>query len=316
MNTPKGTIKDWSKVVIVGAGNVGSTCAYALMQDHYVNEIVLIDKNEKKAKGIAMDLSHGLLFVEPTKLQFSKKYETCKDADIIIITAGFSQNPGQSRNDLLHENSIIVSNIIKQVDKYASKESIILMVTNPVDVLTYVALKKSKKSAHKVFGTGTVLDTARFRYLLGRMLQVDPANVDAYILGEHGDSEFPLWSHANVAGIPVQKMKGYSKKKAEAIFKHTRDAAYEIIEKGVSSRFAIGLAVRTIVRAILQDSNQVLPVSSYISNYQGQKDVCMSVPCVINRDGIKSQLLVPMKANEKKHFIQSAKIIKTSIKSI
>mgnify|MGYP003971896783 CR=1 FL=1 len=213
------------KVAIIGAGFVGSTAAYALFIDGVAEEIALIDIHKEKAKGEALDLVHGNLFTPYTKVRYGSSYSLCKGADIIVVTAGAHQKPGQTRLDLTKLNAKILKGIIDEIKKY-NKSGIILMVTNPLDVLTYLATKWSKFPKRRVFGTGTTLDTARFRHLLGDYYKINPKSVHAYILGEHGDSEFPVWSSANIAGIRLKDYSKYDKKKLDKLYDKTKNAAY------------------------------------------------------------------------------------------
>ncbi|MBI2134468.1 L-lactate dehydrogenase [Candidatus Woesearchaeota archaeon] len=302
-----------SKVAIVGAGFVGSTAAYSLLIDGAASEIALIDVNREKAEGEAMDLQHGLQFRQNVKIEFGSGYELCKNADIVIICAGAHQKPGETRIDLVKKNSVIFGEMIPKIVKH-NKSCIILVVSNPVDILTYLALRYSKFPKNRVFGSGTLLDTARFRYKLGQYFEVSPNSVHAYILGEHGDSSFPVWTTANIAGINLKYLKKYNKKAMDRIFSETKNAAYEIIAKKGATYYAIGLGVSKIVNTILSNQNGVLALSSYLKNYHGAKDVCLSVPTVINRSGIKEHLVLPLNAHEKKLLRKSASIIKGIIK--
>ncbi|MFH2020335.1 MAG: L-lactate dehydrogenase [archaeon] len=304
-----------NKVAIIGAGFVGSTCAYALFIDGVASEIALIDVNKEKAKGEALDLVHGKLFTSFTKVTYGDSYELCRDADIVVVTAGASQKPGETRLDLTKKNAGILKGIITGITKY-NKDCIILMVANPLDVLTYLALKWSKFPDTRVFGTGTTLDTARFRQLLGEYYGVNPTSVHAYILGEHGDSEFPAWSCANIAGIPLKDFKNYNKKKLEEIFQKTRNAAYEVISTKGSTYYAIGLVVTAIVRDILTDQHKVHPVSCLIKNFYGINDVCLSIPAVIKREGIKERIKIPLTKKEVEMLRRSADAIKKYIRQV
>ena len=306
--------KRTSKVAIIGAGFVGSTAAYALLMDGAASEIALIDINKEKAEGEAMDLQHGMQFKPDAKISFGSDYKLCQDAEIVVICAGAHQKPGEARLDLVKKNSAILKDMIPKITRH-NKDCILLVVANPLDVLTYLALKYSKFSKNKVFGSGTILDTARFRYLLGEYFDVSPDSVHAYIMGEHGDSSFPVWSTANIAGVNLHQFKGYSKKAMNKIAYETKNAAYEVIAKKGATYYAIGLGVARIVRAVLSDKNMVLVLSTYLKNYHGVSDVCLSVPCVVNRNGIKKQIVMPLNPLEKKQLRKSASVIKGIIKS-
>ncbi len=301
--------KRTSKVAIIGAGNVGSTAAYALLIDGVASEIALIDINKEKAEGEAMDLKHGLQFKPNLKVTFGDNYNLCKDAEIVVISAGAHQKPGETRLDLVNKNATLLKQMIPQITKN-NNNCILLVVSNPLDVLTYLALKYSKFPKRRVFGSGTILDTARFRYLLAEYFGVSPNSVHAYIMGEHGDSSFPVWSTANIAGANLKYFKKYNKKELDKIYLKTKNAAYEIVAKKGATYYAIGLGIAKIVRAILSDQNEVLALSSYLNNYHGVSGVCLSVPAIVNRDGIKEQILLPLTALEKKQLQRSANVIK------
>jgi L-lactate dehydrogenase len=301
-----------SKVAIVGAGFVGATAAYALMIEGVASEIALIDVKKEKAQGEAMDLQHGLQFKQNAKITFGSDFKLCKNADIVVITAGKHTSGKQSRLSLVEKNAVLFKEIIPQIAKH-NKKCILLVVSNPLDVLTYLALKYSKFPKNRVIGTGTILDTSRFRYLLGQHFEVSPRSVHAYIMGEHGDSSFPVWSTANIAGINLKHMKKYNKKKIDKIYKETKNAAYEVITKKGATYYAIGLGISKIARTILSNRNGVLAVSAYLKNYHGVKDICLSVPCVVNKDGVKEQLVLPLNSTEKKQLRKSASIIRSYI---
>ena len=308
-------MKKERKVAIVGAGFVGSSAAYALLIEGVASEIAIIDVNKEKAEGEVMDLEHGMQFVPSCTITAGDNPKLCKDAEIVVVCAGANQKKGETRMDLAKKNAEIFKKLIPKITKH-NKECILLIVANPLDVLTYIALKYSKLSPNKVFGTGTALDTARFRFMLGKNYGVSPTSVHAFILGEHGDSEFPVWSSANIAGININSVKGYNKKKNEEIFKKTKNAAYEIIAKKGATYYAIGLVITKIVKAILEDKNEVIPVSCMLKNYYGINDVCLSIPAVINKHGIKEQLILPLSKDEVKKLKKSASIIKEYIKSV
>lgn len=298
------------KVVIIGAGFVGATTAYTLMLRNRVNELVLIDANHAKAAGDALDINHGMPFLGGAKL-WAGSYEDCAGADIIIITAGAAQRPGETRTDLLKRNAEIFDSIIKQVIPY-NKEAILLIATNPVDIMAYVTLKKSGWPVNRVIGSGTLLDSARFRYLIGKELKIDPRSVHAHIIGEHGDSELPVWGLANVAGVDVE----LDEKVKEDIFIQTRDAAYEIIEAKGATYYAIALALDRIVTAILDDEGAVLNVSTLLENYRGVSDVYLGVPCIVDRSGVRKTLEITLTDEEQALFEKSANKLKQLIASL
>ena len=307
--------KRTSKVAIIGAGFVGSTAAYALLIEGVASEIALIDVIKEKVEGEAMDLQHGLQFRPDVRVSFGTSYQLCKDAEMVVITAGAHQKPGQTRMDLVAKNAAILQEMIPQIVKY-NGDCILLVVTNPLDVLTYLALEYSQFPKSRVIGSGTILDTARFRYLLGRHFGVSPNSVHAYILGEHGDSSFPVWSTANIAGTKLEYFPNYNKKALDAIFTQTKNAAYEVLAKKGATYYAIGLGVAKIVHSVLSDQNEVLALSTYLENYHGVSDVCLSVPVIVNRDGVREQIRMPLNALEKKQLQKSASLVRDVIRQL
>lgn len=282
MNT---TVK---KATIIGTGFVGSTTAYTLMLGGLISELVLIDINKHKAEGEVMDLNHGMPFVSPVKI-YSGDYADCKGSDIVIITAGANQKAGETRMDLVHKNTAIFKDIVRNIIKH-NKDCIILVVTNPVDVLTYVTYHISHFPKNRVIGSGTVLDTSRFKYLLGEHTQVDSRNVHAYIIGEHGDSEVATWSLTNIAGISMdeycQRCMGCNGQiNRDHIYQKVKNAAYEIIQRKTATYYAVALAVRRIVEAIVRNENSILTVSSLVNGEYCLSDLCISLPVVVNNEG-------------------------------
>jgi L-lactate dehydrogenase len=313
------TVSNPTKVVIIGAGFVGSSFAYALMIRGLASEIILIDSNSKRAEGEAMDLNHGLSFVQPAKIR-AGDYSDCEGAEIIVISAGLAQTPGQSRLELVNKNVEIFQQIVPKIKEY-NNDCILLVATNPVDVMTYVTLKLSGFSSKRVIGSGTILDTSRLRYLLAEYLNIDPRNVHAYILGEHGDSEVPVWSLTNIAGVRIKEYlaihgQKYDEKYLNNIFEEVKDAAYKIIELKGRTYYAIGLGLTRIIESILRNENSVLTVSTLIKDYYGINDVCLSVPTLVNRNGIRDILCVPFEDNELQKFKNSASILKDTINSL
>ncbi|MGA1870608.1 MAG: L-lactate dehydrogenase [bacterium] len=310
------------KVSIIGAGNVGSTFAFSLMTSGLAREIVLVDMNDEKAMGECMDLNHGLSFVPPAKI-YSSDYSGCEDSDIVVITAGAKQKPGQTRIDLVQANTDIFYQMIPQIQKYAA-DALLLVVSNPVDILTYMTLKISKLPFNRVIGSGTVLDTSRFRYLLSTHCNVDTRNVHAYIIGEHGDTELPVWSNANIGGMRFEKYcpmcsRHHScehEKQLGQIFEQVRDAAYKIIEAKGATYYAVALALVRITEAILRDENSILPVSTLINDYYGINDVCLSIPSLINRNGVERFLKIELSPKEREQLIHSAQSLKGVIEKI
>jgi L-lactate dehydrogenase len=303
-----------SKVAIVGAGNVGSTAAYAMMIDGVVSEIALIDIRKEKVEGEALDLRHGMQFTKSTKIWAGDSFDLVKDAQIVVLTCGVAQKPGgETRLDLLQTNVKVFEEVIPKIVKH-NKDCILLVVSNPLDVLTYTALKLSGFPPCRVFGTGTVLDTARFRYLLGRHFNISPKDITAYILGEHGDSEFAWWSGANVAGMPLHTLKRYSDSVMNKIYEDVRGAAYEVINKKGATFYAIALVIAKIVRAILTDQFRVMTVSNLLQNYLGESDVCLSVPTIVRRGGICEVLEISLDEKETELFKKSAEKVRGAIK--
>lgn len=307
------------KVAVVGVGFVGSTFAYTLMARGLASEIVLIDIDKKRAEGEAMDLNHGLSFVRPVKI-WAGDYADCKDADIIVISAGAAQKPDEKRLELVQRNFGVFKDIVPKITKH-NRNGIFLIATNPVDIMTYATLKLSGFPANRVIGSGTILDTSRLRYVLGEHLSIDPRNVHAYIIGEHGDSEVPVWSLANVAGTPLMEFCKERRVKCDSrqlnsLFERVRNAAYEIIERKGRTYYAIGLGLTRIVESILRNENAILTVSSLSGNYYGVSDICLSVPSIVNSQGIKSVLKLPLNKAELKSFQKSASILKEIANSL
>jgi len=310
---------DGPKIVIVGAGAVGSTFAYSLLIRGLAAQIAIVDVNKDRAEGEAMDLNHGLSFAYPTRI-WAGDYSDCKDADIVVIAVDKGQKIEQSRLELAQGNFQIMKELIPNITEY-NKDCILLVVTNPLDVMTYAALKLSGFPKSRVIGSGTALDTARLRYLLGEYLQVDPRNVHAYIIGEHGDSEVPVWSLANVAGIklrdycPICKVP-YNVEDFDRLFLKVRNAGYDIIKRKGRTFYAVALAMTKIVESILRNENAVLTVSSYLHEYHGVSNICLSVPTVLNRNGVRETLEIPLDQKEIKDFQESAAIIKNVADSL
>ncbi len=307
------------KVALIGVGFVGSSFAYSLMIHGIVSEIVLIDIDRKRAEGEAMDLNHGLSFVQPARI-WAGDYPDCEGADIVVITAGLAQKPGESRLELVDRNVEIFRQIIPKIKEY-NKKCILLVATNPVDIMTYASLKLSGFPSSRVIGSGTILDTSRLRYLLAEYLRVDPRNVHAYIIGEHGDSEVPVWSLANVAGTRLKDYcpvcgKKYDEQYLNTIFEQVKNAAYKIIELKGRTYYAIGLGLTRIVESIIRDENAVLTVSSFLQDYYGVSDICLSVPTIVNRKGVREVLKLPLEEEEIKKFQNSASILKNITQSL
>lgn len=297
------------KTAIVGCGFVGSTIAYTLLQRGTFSEMVLIDADQKKAEGEAMDISHGLPFVHAMDI-YAGNYHDIKDAALIIITAGANQKPGETRLDLVQKNTKIMHSIIQNI-KAAGCEGILLVVSNPVDILTYVALKESGFPKERVIGSGTVLDTARLKFLLGEYLKADSRSVHAFIIGEHGDSELAVWSTANVSGIDIQhfcELRGCEDDTDvwDGIYQDVRDSAYKIIERKGATYYGIGIAVARIAECIIRDSHAVLPISVFLSGEYGIHDLCLSIPTVVGQNGAEQVLEIALDEKEQKQLKDSA----------
>ncbi|MES2221168.1 MAG: L-lactate dehydrogenase [Acidobacteriota bacterium] len=302
------------KIGIVGAGSVGATIAYACMVRGVGKHISLFDIAKTKVEAEILDLNHGLMFVPMAKVDGSDDLNVLERSDVIVVTAGAKQKPGQTRVELAETNTTICRKLIPDLLRVAPHATL-LMVTNPVDVLTYVALKLSGLESRRVLGSGTVLDSSRFRFLIAQRCAVAVQNVHAYIAGEHGDSEIPLWSSASIGNVPVQgwHMPGHgvlSTQEEQEIYQTVRTAAYKIIQGKGATNYAIGLAVATILEAILWNEGRVLPVSSLLSDYRGISNVCLSVPSIVGIRGVEGLLPVPMNASEEAGLRSSAEAIK------
>jgi L-lactate dehydrogenase len=321
-----------NKIAIVGAGAVGATIAYACMIRGVGQQIVLYDVDRAKVDAEVLDLNHGLQFVPMATIEGSDDPGICADADVVIVTAGAKQRPGQSRMDLAKANAAICRKMIPELVRLAPGATY-LLVTNPVDVITYVTLKLSGLPRQRVMGSGTVLDSSRFRYLIARRCNVAVQNVHAYVVGEHGDSELPLWSSASIANVPlhlwaVPTHGRLSVRDRTEIFQNVKDAAQQIIKGKGATNYAIGLSTAKIVEAILKDENRVLPVSSLLNDYRplGEggdaatgdpiDDVCLSVPSIVNRGGVETALAVPMNPAEEAGLRNSADTIRKTVRSL
>jgi L-lactate dehydrogenase len=303
------------QVAIIGAGFVGSTAAYAILLQNIVDSILLIDVIREKAEGHAMDLEHGIHFLRRTSIDFGTDLSQCRDADVIVICAGHAQKPGDTRLDLVIKNARLIKDLVPRLITY-NRDAIYIMVTNPVDIMTYLALKYSGLTWKKVFGTGTSLDTIRFRRCLGEKLGVHPKAVHAYILGEHGDSEFPATSAATIGGMRISGVEGYSREILLECYKKTKEAANEIIARKGSTYFAIGLVISKILEGILRDERNIVPLSIYIDNYYGECDLCLSIPCLVGREGIIKKYYLPLAPDEQSKLHNSANALKDAIKRI
>ena len=301
------------KIAVIGCGFVGSATAFALMQSGLCSEIVLLDVDQDKAEGEAMDITHGTPFAGRMKI-YAGDYENIMDAAIIVVTAGANQKDGETRLDLVKKNQKIFESIIPEISERKYK-GILLIVSNPVDILTHTALKLSGFEERRVIGSGTVLDSARFRYLLGEHLDVDSRSVQAFIIGEHGDSEIAAWSSVNVSGIPVNdfcEMRGhYDHEDAmKAIANDVKESAYQIIQKKQATYYGIAMSVKRICEVILKEEKAILPISTMMHGAHGIKDVVLSMPAIVGKHGIETQVPIELNKEEEKQLQRSAQILK------
>lgn len=303
---------------IVGTGQVGVAAAYALFMRGLASEIILIDKDAKRAEGEAMDLMHGQAFFENITVR-AGDYRDLSSAQLVVITAGVAQKPGENRLDLLNRNAAVFREIVGQLDRH-SPRSVLVIASNPVDILSYVTQKISRRDPCRVIGTGTMLDTGRFRALLGRHYGVDPRSVHAYILGEHGDTEVPVWSAANIGGVPLVDHsicgKPFQAAEMNRLFDRVRNAAYEIIDRKGYTNTAIGMAIVRLVQAVLEDQKTVLPVSRMLTGEYGLTDVCLSIPSVIGINGVQDAILPSLSDTELGALQHSARVLQESITGI
>lgn len=305
------------KCAIIGCGFVGATTAFTLIEHGVFSELVLIDANNKKAEGEAMDLNHGIPFAKPVKV-YAGNYDDLSDCSLIIIAAGANQKPGETRIDLVKKNTAILKSIIPEITK-RNKECILLILSNPVDILTYITLKISGFPKNRVIGSGTVLDTARLKYLLAEHLGVDSRNVHAFIIGEHGDSELAVWSSANISGIDLKDFCGLcgkctSMENIYNLYNNVRESAYKIIDSKGATYYAIAMATLRIVECIVRDEKSVIPVSTLVEGEYGINDVCMGLPSIVGKNGVERILEIPLNKNEAENLLNSAREINEYIK--
>ena len=304
---------------IIGCGNVGAATAYALMHSKLLSKLVLIDINKKKAFGDAEDISHALPFNAPMEI-VAGDYKDITDCGIILITAGINQTPGQTRLDLLQKNAEIFRSIVDHITEF-NRDALILVVTNPVDILTYITLSESHFSSCRVIGSGTVLDTARLKEQVGRYLGVDSRNVHSFVIGEHGDSEVAVWSSANVSGIDLdsycrERKMEFEQSALDLLGAEVMSSAYRIIEAKGATYYGIADSVRRIVAAIVNDEHTILPVSTKLSGEYGVYDVCMGIPCIVGRNGIEQILEIPLNKSERTRLLESAASLKEAISQL
>jgi len=304
------------KVAMIGCGFVGAASCFSIMESGLFSEMVLIDANKEKAEGEALDIAHGLPFSKPMKI-YAGDYDDIVDASIIIISAGANQKPGETRLDLVKKNVAIFGQIMPEIAK-RNVEGVILVVANPVDILTTVAQRLSGLPKSRVFGSGTVLDTARLKYLLGEHLEIDSRSIHAFIIGEHGDSEIAAWSSANVSGIPLSQcceMRGfYNHEKAmQDIAEQVKNSAYEIINRKGATYYGIAMSVKRICEAIVRDEKSILPVSSYLDGQFGIYGISLSMPAIVGRNGVEALVPIQLSDDELSKLKESADTLKKAI---
>lgn len=311
-------INDSKKVAIVGVGMVGMSFAYSMLNQDICDELCLIDINKERARGEAADLSHGLPFAPSSMKIYAGEYEDCADMDLVVICAGAPQLEGETRRDLLQKNYKVFKTIVKPVVESGFK-GVFLVASNPVDVMTKVVLDLSGFPPEKVLGTGTTLDTARLRYMMSDYFKLNPRNVHAYVIGEHGDSEFVAWSNAQISVLPVSQLENYNENMMGVLMKiavSVRDSAYEIIKAKKATYYGIGMVLSRLTRAILNDENSVFTVSAYLNGQYDEKNIYIGVPAVINRNGVREILELSLNSEEKRKFKHSADILKEMLDEI
>ena len=306
------------KAAVIGCGFVGSASAFALMQSGLFSELVLIDRDRDRAEGEALDISHGLPFAKPMRI-YAGDWEDLTDAAVLILAAGAGQKPGETRLDLTKKNLAVFADVVPQIVRY-NREGILLVVSNPVDVLTCAAARLSGFPPERVFGSGTVLDTARLKYLLGEHLNVDSRSVHAFIIGEHGDSEIVAWSSANVSGVPLNdfcEMRGYFRHEASmaALAESVKNSAYEIIRKKRATYYGIAMSVRRICEAVVRDEKSILPVSSFLHGLEGLEDVALSMPVIVGKDGVETPIPLRLSEEERIALLRSAETVRLASKA-
>lgn len=300
------------KAAIIGCGFVGAASAFCLMQSGLFSELVLLDADRDKAEGEALDVAHGIPFASPMKI-YAGDYDDLTDAAIIIVTAGANQKPGETRLDLVQKNVGIFRSIIPEIAK-RDYQGILLIVSNPVDILTYAAIKLSGMPEHRVIGSGTVLDTARFKYQLGEHLSIDPRSIHAFIIGEHGDSEIAAWSSANVSGIPIHdicEMRGFyhHEDAMRQIAETVKNSAYEIIAKKKATYYGIAMSVRRICEAIVRNEKSILPLSVMLHGQYGLENVVLSMPAIVGSEGVETTVPIELNREEQEKLKQSAQAL-------
>lgn len=310
---------DMRKAAVIGCGMVGATTAFALCESGMFTDITLIDVNRERAEGEAMDISHCQPYVKPVEVK-AGDYCDIGDCGIVIVAAGVGQKPGETRLQCIEKNVEVFKSVIPQIVTY-NTDAFLLIVSNPVDVLTYVAYKLSGYPKNRVFGSGTVLDSARLKYMLGKRLNVDPRSIHAFVIGEHGDSELCVWSSANVSGIELEKYcahKGYTRHEdnRKKIEDSVKNSAYEIIERKGATYYGIAAAVRRICESIVRDEHSIMPVSTLVSGHYGLDELCISLPALLGANGVEDILDVALDDNERSALDKSARTLKEEISKI
>jgi L-lactate dehydrogenase len=317
VRTPSKAKRD--RVVVIGTGHVGSSYAFALMNQGVAKELVIIDIDQEKASGDVMDLNHGQAFAPSVTSIWHGNYEDCKEADVVCISAGANQKPGETRLDLLEKNVIIFKEVVDAV-MASGFNGIFLVATNPVDLLTQATQAFSGLPKKRVIGSGTTLDTARLRFMLGEYFQISAKHVHAYVVGEHGDSALPLWSTATIGNVPLSQYllrnKAYKKADLDDIFTNVRDAAYEIIHKKGATYYGIAMSLVRITKALLKNENAVMTVSTFLNGEFGAKEVCIAVPAIVNRNGVREVLELKLNDLERQQFTESVQMLKGTYKTI
>lgn len=310
--------QDSKKVAIVGVGMVGMSFAYAMLNQNICDELCLIDINKERAEGEAMDLSHGLPFAPSSMKIYSGDYLDCTDMDMIVICAGVPQLEGETRRDLLQKNYKVFKTIVKPIVENGFN-GVFLVASNPVDVMTKAVLDLSGFPPERVIGSGTSLDTARLRYMIGDYFKVNPRNIHAYVMGEHGDSEFVAWSSAMISVLPIKELDSHTDQimnELDEIAVNVRDSAYKIIKAKKATYYGIGMVLARLTRAILNDENSIFTISAYLNGEYSESGFYIGVPALINRNGVRKILEIPLDESEKKRFKDSAKVIKEMLDEI
>lgn len=310
--------QDSKKVAIVGVGMVGMSFAYAMLNQNICDELCLIDINKERAEGEAMDLSHGLPFAPSSMKIYSGDYTDCTDMDMIVICAGVPQLEGETRRDLLQKNYKVFKTIVKPIVENGFS-GVFLVASNPVDVMTKAVLDLSGFPPERVIGSGTSLDTARLRYMIGDYFKVNPRNIHAYVMGEHGDSEFVAWSSAMISVLPIKELDSHTDQimnELDEIAVNVRDSAYKIIKAKKATYYGIGMVLARLTRAILNDENSIFTISAYLNGEYLESGFYIGVPALINRNGVRKILEIPLDESEKKRFKDSAKVIKEMLDEI